>query len=267
MHVLFVALLAVSLSGCNAMSMWTQADAHFSSATISQAGNDVYSLSYSAGAHSVEVQAPAQRNTDANNRGVFWPSSEPALRDGESCARWSAEDRGRRVVPNIQEGLALRIRSNDEGSLDAITITRNMWGDVPWIFNVNLWHVADPHKPGLTNVTGANLQRVFGPEPSLPWRICGRVTGNQLSFVVWLDGRESRPRYGDATHGMVVTLPTRYVYAGTYGWYAGHLARGQSVTYDDLTVNGLPADLANGFVAIPRFVNDRWCDRMVLASS
>jgi hypothetical protein len=241
--------------------MWTQTDTHFTSATISQAGNDVYSLSYSPHAHSVQVSAPAEANTNSNNRGVFWPKNELALRDGESCARWSAEDGGHRVIPNIQEGLALRVRNNDDGSLDAITITRNVWGEVPWIFNVNLWHVGDPHKPGLQNLVGANLQQVFGPEPSLPWRICAKVAAKQLSFVVWLDGRESRPHYGDKTHGLVVTLPPNYVYAGTYGWYAGHLTRGQSVTYDGLTVNGLPADLAGGFVAVPRFDNDRWCAR------
>jgi hypothetical protein len=198
---------------------------------ISSVGHDTYAMTYVRSA--LQVNA-APTNTDHNNRALFWPAAQHTSRDGEVCAQWKTEDHATQIVPNIQEGLAFRVRNNADGSLDAITLTRNVWFDASWHFNVNLWHVVDTSRPGLTNMLGADLRSQFGNFPNLPWGICGKVMGRTLTFVVWRAGREAKPAYGSKTNGGTVTLPTNYVYRGNFGWYAGHLAKGQSVDFDEL---------------------------------
>jgi len=226
-----IALASVILGSCN---MWYVVDPHFTTATISTAHKDVFVLAYSSRSGSVDVSAPSV-NTDSNNRGAFWPAGQSPTRDGETCTRWKAEDHGTEVVANIQEGAALRVRTNRDGSVDAITVTRNVWFDGSWIFNVNMWHVTNTFDPGLTTVLGANLHAVFGKVPRLPWDICAKVEGSKLSFVVW-PSRQTRPAYGDVTHGGTVSLPSNEVYAGHFGNYVGHLAPGQSIDYDQMKV-------------------------------
>ncbi len=226
-----VALASVTLGGCN---MWYLVDRHFTAATIATAHKDVFVLSYDARTGTVDVSAPSV-NADSNNRGVFWPAGQHAARDGETCARWKDEDHATKVVANIQEGAALRVHTNRDGSLNAITVTRNVWLDGSWIFNVNMWHVDDTYHPGLTTVLGANLHAVFGNSPRLPWDLCAKVVGSRLSFVVW-PASQAKPAYGDATHSGTVTLPPNEVYAGYFGVYVGHLASGQSVDYDEMSV-------------------------------
>jgi hypothetical protein len=232
---LLVGVVAIVLAGCN---MWYRVDPYFTAATISTGQRDVFLLGYNATSGTVDVSAPAE-NTDSNNRGAFWPEGQTPTRDGETCARWKSENHGTNIAVNIQEGVALRVRNNVDGSLDAITVTRDVWLGAPWVFNVNMWHVVDTYHPGLTSVLGANLRSAFGNVPNLPWSICAKVVGAKLSFIVWARQNQPKPEYGDATHGGTVTLPSNYVYIGHIGWYAGHLAPGQSVDYDHLQVTPL----------------------------
>jgi hypothetical protein len=204
-------ILSLALTGCG---MWGSVDPSFSTAVLTrEPANDTYSLAYNAGTQAATVIADGA-NTGGNNRGVFWFSGQPAVQDAESCARWSAENGGSKVVPNIQEGAALRIRTNGDKS-PSYTL----------LGHVDLRPVFDP------SGDGAN------PAP-LPWGVCAKTVGSTLSFVAWLDGT-AKPAYGDTTHGGSVTLPPEYVYAGNYGWYIGHLSAGQSATFDHLIATAL----------------------------
>jgi hypothetical protein len=232
-------ILSLALTGCG---MWGSVDPSFSTAVLTrEPANDTYSLAYNAGTQAATIIADGA-NTGGNNRGVFWFSGQPAVQDAESCARWSAENGGSKVVPNIQEGAALRIRTNGDGSVNAVTVTRNMLYGAVWIFNEHIWNTNK--SPSYTLLGHVDLRPVFDPsgdgaDPApLPWGVCAKTVGSTLSFVAWLDGT-AKPAYGDTTHGGSVTLPPEYVYAGNYGWYIGHLSAGQSATFDHLIATAL----------------------------
>ena len=185
---------------------------------------------------SVEVSAPLG-NADSNNRGVFWSAGQTPSRDGETCAR-AGKPRimAHASPPTSKRERRCAVRKNADGSLDAITVTRNVWLDGSWIFNVNLWHVTDTYKPGLTTMLGANLHATLGDVPSLPWDMCAKVVGSKLSFIIWLSQRQAKPAYGDVDYGGTVTLPPNEIFVGQFGIYVGHLAPGQSVDYDQMRV-------------------------------
>lgn len=174
-------------------------------------------------------------NTSSNARGLFWPTGQTPMLDAESCARWQPETP---TTHYAQEGATLRVRTNPDGSTDAITVTKNIWFGAIWVFNEHTWNTAA--SPVLTIIGQFNLQSVFDPsgDPSrpapLPWDLCAKTIGATLSFVAWLDNTP-RPDYGDPKHGGSVTVPAAYVYPGQAGWYIGHLNPGQASVFDHRT--------------------------------
>ena len=229
-----IVLASVMLGGCN---MWYIVDPHFTAVTISTAHRDVFVLAYDARSCSVDVSAPSV-NTDSNNRGVFWPTRQHPVRDGETCARWTDEDHATKVAANIQEGAALRVRTNRDGSLDAITVTRNVWLD--GLVDLQREHVARHRHlpPGPHDGVGCKPARRLRGLPETPLEALRQGRRCQVELRRLAAGG-ARPAYGDATHGGTITLPPNEVFAGHFGVYVGHLAPGQSVDYDEMTVTGL----------------------------
>lgn len=237
--VLQAVILSLALSGCG---MWGAVDSSFSVATFTnEPANDTYSLAYNSGAGAVTITASSS-NTGGNNRGVFWPAAQTASQDGESCARWALENNSQTVTQNIQEGAALRVRTNGDGSVDAVTVTRNIYYGAVWIFNQHIWNTNQ--SPAFTLLGHVDLRPVFDPSGDvtrpapLPWDLCAKTVGSTLSFTAWLEGTP-KPAYGDATHGGSITVPANYVYPGNFGWYAGHMTAGQTVVFDHLTTTPL----------------------------
>jgi hypothetical protein len=233
-----VFVIAVLLAGCQ-YGIWNGWDPAFDVATLTlSAAGDSYKLTYQQPTDAVTVTAP-KTNKKEEGRGVFWPAGQAPLLDGESCARWNGENPSYPTKPGAlpaQEGAALRIRTNPDGSRDAITVTKNIFLGAIWIFNEHTWDT-NQKAPVFTQIGQVDLQPVFDPsgdvtKPSpLPWDLCAQVVGPTLSFVAWLDNTP-RPAYGDLTHGGSVQLPTRYVHPGQVGWYIGHLHPGQSALFD-----------------------------------
>jgi hypothetical protein len=221
------------LAGCQ-LGTWGSWDPAFNVATLTTSGSNAYQLSHDPSSDAVTITAPAT-NTDEGGRGVFWPSGQTAMLDGESCARWQGENP---AAPYAQEGAALRIRTNLDGSVDALTVTKNIWLGAIWIFNEHIWN--SNQSPAFTQIGHVDLRTVFDPSgdpmhPSpLPWDLCAKTVGPNLSFVAWLDG-SPRPAYGDTTHGGSVQVPATYVYPGQVGWYIGHLHPGQTSVFDHRT--------------------------------
>lgn len=230
--------LAVLLSGCQ-FGIWGAWDPAFDVATLTAAApGDSYSLTYHKPSDAVTVTAPAT-NTSEEGRGVFWPAGQTPMLNGESCARWNGENPSYPSDPGalpVQEGAALRVRTNPDGSRDAITVTKNIWLGAIWIFNEHTWDT-NQKPPVFTPIGQVNLQAAFDPsgdatKPSpLPWDLCAKVVGSTLSFVAWLDNGP-RPAYGDPTHGGSVQVPAAYIYPGQVGWYIGHLHPGQTAVFD-----------------------------------
>ena len=120
------------------------------------------------------------------------------------------------------------------GGTKAITITKNVWFDANWIFNVHVWDTSA--SPVATLIASFDLGSVLYPGGSYvpyPWSICARVIGNVVDFVVWPTG-SPQPSWGDPAYGGAVTLPPGFEDAGHAGWYAGHLQPGEHAGFQDL---------------------------------
>lgn len=213
---------------------WTPIAAGYEGAFITPEGNDVFGLAVSGTA--VRMKAPTT-NLGGNTRGLFWRSGAVATADQEVCATWASHSGDGR-----QEGVALRVRSS-QGRTRAITVTNNVAFGARWGFNV---HVMDSgSSTPYIKVGGYVLDDVFLPDgpgttrlPPHPWRMCARVVGSVVSFVVW-PTTHVEPAWDDARYGGSVTLPAGWGTAGKPGWYAGHLRPGESMVYDDLTTRAM----------------------------
>jgi hypothetical protein len=184
--------------------------------------NDDYGITVAGDA--VTAAAPAT-NEGGNTRLAFWPAGSPQTGDHQSCASWVEGDHA------AQQGIALRVRSTS-GRTTAITITKNVWFHVYWMFNVHVMDSGNTEQPftqiAAFNVSGAVL-REGSPAPG-PWRLCARVIGNEVSLKVWA-ADEAEPAWMDGIHGGGVLLPAGWDAPGAAGWYVGHLAPGSSTTY------------------------------------
>jgi hypothetical protein len=226
---------------------WTPLAAGYQGAFITPEGKDVFGLTVAGTA--VTMKAPTT-NTGGNTRAVFWREGAVDTADQEVCATWvshSGVDR--------QEGVALRVRSA-QGRTRAITVTNNVVYGARWGFNV---HVMDsgsstPH----IKIGGFLLEEVFRPDgpgttrlPPHPWRMCARVVGSVVSFIVW-PTTHAEPAWDDARYGGSVTLPTGWTAVGKPGWYAAHLRPGESMVYDDLTTRAMTGTAAAEPTVAPR---------------
>jgi len=183
------------------------------------------------------VDAPTA-NAGGNSRVMFWPAAEQPTADQESCAQWQGEGPSGLGFTD-QQGVALRI-STVNGVTRAISVTKNVYGSTNFVFNVHVW---DTSVPGVyTQIGSFNLRSVFVVGAALvpfPWDICAEAVGNTVSFEVWIDG-QPEPAFGNTINGGSVTLPAGYDVPGYAGWYAGHIAAGDSLYYDNLTTGPPP---------------------------
>jgi hypothetical protein len=176
----------------------------------------------------VSDSARTVKHEDWNRREVFRRPGARATKDQTSCATWSRES-----DPNVQEGLAVRIREGVSGRVRAVTLTKNTMFNVHSVLNVLTWdtaRLADPwQEVGQFDMAPALIDD--GLLRPFPWRVCLRAVGPRVSFKVWFPGVVAEPSWTDATYARSANLPRRFLAAGRPGWYVGHLPKGGSVTY------------------------------------
>ena len=179
----------------------------------------------------VNISAP-RTNLHGDSRLVVWPTGQAPFREQQVCATWASQSP---AMGQIQEGIALRI-SEAGGVTRAITITKNVFGDVNWLFDVHTWNTATP---GVFTLLGQyDLSRALvanGRLAPFPWHICARVIERNLAFKVWPNG-QAQPPWGSTTHGGAITLPRGWGYPGNAGIYIGHLKPGNSAAYSSIAV-------------------------------
>lgn len=214
--------------GCRTTVISATVDSSLARTVLTPDWYDSYGLSVSAAG---TVAFAPTTNTGRNTRVAFRRIADPPARDQQSCATWTSQS----DAVN-QQGAALRVISLP-GMRRAITITKNIYYGVNWIFNVHLWDTRA--SPGFTQIAAFDLRSVFGANGqvrSLPWSLCARVIGDVVSFVAWL-GSGARPAWNDVTHGGSVRLPPGWSYVGSAGWYIGHLRPGDTATFTNPTVS------------------------------
>jgi hypothetical protein len=191
--------------------------------------NDTYGLTLADGV--VTASAP-ETNTGGNTRIAFWRVADQPSTDQQTCATWvNAQSRLQ------QQGAALRVRSAN-GRTTAITVTDNIFYLARWAFNV---HVMDSAaQPVFRQIASFDLGEAFRTAPGAftvwpyPWRMCARVVGDTLSFIVW-PLTVPEPAWNDPRYGGSVRLPAGWGQPGIPGWYVGHLEPGDSVGFTDMT--------------------------------
>ncbi len=212
-------------------------------AVLTPDGTDGYN--FDAEANTVTVSAPPQ-NQGGNLRTVFWKSDAAVERNATTCATWARES-----SDLLQQGAALRISPRPDGSVRAITLTKNVYPYGSWIFNVHVWDSASGRMQGLASISLEPALSIPGSPPimqPLPWRVCARVEGSTLRFKAWRLA-EREPAWGDRRSGGSVKLPRDAPASGYTGWYAGHLHAGMTATYTDLDVAPVISAAAPGAVA------------------
>lgn len=195
--------------------------------------------------------------TEGNVREVFWRTTTPWSHDQQVCTTWddvtdaSTVDKLHALTLDdvSQPGLALRIaKTTDGGAYRAITITQNIWAGGLWLFWVDTWDTtpnADPNHEAFTGVAMFDLSSSVGSLTANsttmappPWHICARLTGSQLSFMVWA-GANPQPSWDDPVLVHTAQLPEGWDYWGYAGGYAGHVHAGKSLTLSGMTVAAL----------------------------
>lgn len=208
-------------------------------AVLTADGTDGYT--FRPAQNTVMVRAPKQ-NSSGNLRDVFWSADAPVQRDATTCATWSTASSGQ-----LQQGAALNIAQRADGSVQAITVTKNVFPTGSWVFNVHVWDSATARMEMLKSFDLESTLSVPGDPPvlvPLPWRVCARTEGSVLRFKAWRVA-DGEPRWGDARFGGAVLLPPTAPTAGYAGWYAGHLQAGMSAIFADLRVEpGVPAPVS-----------------------
>lgn len=179
-------------------------------------------------ADTIRATAP-QTNRGQNTRVVFARINEREGVDEQACITWSSQSH-----QIDQQGVALRIHEVASGGTSAITVTKNIWMGANWIFNVHVWNPNTT--PEYTAIAQFDLSAAFrsgNAAAALPWRICARAVGPEVSFSVWPLARP-RPAWTDAAYGGSVSLPPGYEEPGVAGSYIGHLRPGDSASFTAL---------------------------------
>lgn len=182
-----------------------------------------------------DVSAPTS-NTSTNLRRAVVLTSTPLSVDQQACATWPGPSGS-----GIQPGLVLRAELAPSYTR-AIMVTNNVLFGARTGFNV---HVADSRtQPPYTLVGQVTLPDSVGPDPfhqePLPWRLCARVQARHLELKVWPTANVAgEPAWNDPTYTRAVTVPANWVIAGQPGVYVGHLARGESTRFRDLSAGAI----------------------------
>jgi hypothetical protein len=222
--------LCVALVASCAAAAITPLDASLRAGILTPEGSDTYGLTVANGV--LTAAAPAT-NRGANTRVAFWQGADPASTDQQTCSTWVDAHSDFQ-----QQGAALRVRSV-AGRTTAITVTNNIYFGARWAFNV---HVMDSGAARPFHQIGAfDLSTVFRPGgpttvavPPYAWRMCARVVGDTVSFIVWPLGHPE-PAWDDPRYGGSVVLPAGWHRSGNPGWYVGHLEPGTSVGFTDMS--------------------------------
>ncbi len=188
------------------------------------------SLSFDAAPDRIQAIAAAS-NSHTNMRSVFWWSDAPVETDATSCATWTDE-----AGTLTQPGAALHLTEGPRGSVQAITVTKNIYFGGPWIFNIHVWDSDTGRMDRLDSVPVRSLL-VDNDEARvrpLPWRLCARTRGSELSFKVWPTA-SAEPPWDDSRFGGTIALPADAPASGASGWYIGHMSPGTVSTFSDLT--------------------------------
>lgn len=213
-------------------------------ATITPDGDDHYVIERLTDGFS--VRSP-ESNVGGNLRIAVIDPAAPVLVDQQSCLDWHG--------PSgwiIQDGVVLRARVGTDRT-QAVMVSNNIFFAARQAFNV---HMVD------TN--GLNDQGT-GPGPNvhpkiaafdmkagvgdllegkpLPWRICARVIGRELTVKVWsVPSFSQEPSWSDPVYAQRVTLPEQSVYPGQPGAYVGHIKPGEHTEFRHLVAGPVPAE-------------------------
>jgi len=233
--VVLAAFLAVTLSGCG---LWPKAGGVRSSQTGSlactnRATPDCSGYTY-ANPRPGTVVVTAPNSSAINNREFFWSPSSPIGTDLTVCATFVS---GQGLD---QQGIVLRLHALPNGRVSGITVTRNVWMGAFDVFNYHIWNTeADPSNP--FTQFASTIVPPLPVDPALyPLNMCARTvtSSNHVQFVVWANG-QAMPAWGSALQGGEAAIPASAPPAGLGGWFAGHLFPGTSMTYANLSVDGV----------------------------
>jgi len=228
--------IGLMASSCLYSSVITPLDPRLEAFPISDNRPDSYGVAVDGDAI---VTTAAATNTGGNGRILVWPRGEEPRADQEVCATWRST-----TFEFSQQGIALRLRF-DNGLGQAILITKNVWAQTYWNINVSQWRASDAPQ-AVTLLHQFDLSEALGRGETLaplPWRMCARVVGATVGFVVWPLAQD-RPAWNDPRHSGEVPVPDDLMAPGVGGWFVGHLQPGQGLVYDDLSVGAPEPDPA-----------------------
>ena len=205
----------------------------YGSATLTQmlsssGVGDTYAISATATSSSVLASSHIAQG---NDRVVYFPAGEPQVSNEQSCATWTVQSPTQQQGSSIQEGLALRV-ATDDGVTRAITVTKNIYGRYYNQINVHTWSTAQ--WPPFHYVGGLNIGPYLASSKgqNLPLNICARVVGSSLQLETWVAG-STPPAWGTPRQGVTVQLPSGWGYPGSVGWYAGHFPSNGALNYSN----------------------------------
>jgi hypothetical protein len=208
-------------------------DPAFRGLVVTPERRDAYSVD---GERDATVVA-APTNTGLDTRMSFVRRADPVARDEQSCATWTNQGAGWN-----QQGAVLRARELPDGTRRGVLVTKNIWMNAHWIFNVHVWDTStfEVFQP-IAHFDLAETFRPGGQVLPLPWSMCARVVGEVVSFIVW-PANGPRPAWNDPRYGGSVRLPAGWSEPGRAGWYAGHLGPGHAVGLSGLDAGPVEPD-------------------------
>jgi hypothetical protein len=209
----FLGFTAVALGACNAV--------------VSNNGTPYSYANPSTG--TVVVTAPPTSGT--NQREFFWDGGNPTEADSTVCATF-ASGQG-----NDQQGIVLRLHWSPNNTT-GIDVDRNIFLGAYNDFNYHTWSTAngDPSSSQFANTV---LPALPVAPAVYPLNMCARTQGDVIQFVVWLPG-QAQPVWGNPTWGGQATIPAGAPTSGQGGLFAAHLTPGTSMTYTNVSVDGVP---------------------------
>lgn len=228
-----VVVVVLVLAGVSVLSFPSEGSASPSPDPVVRAwiptpdGSDGYAIDARPDAITVSAN-PGNRG--GNLRAILWPEHGPVVADATECVTWS-----RASSPTVQEGVALRVAPQPDGTVTAVTVTKNVFVGLNWSFNVHVWDGTGVGREIGYFVLESAFREPAGGRPArpLPWRMCVRTRGDLLEVLVW-PLADPAPRWGDPRYGGTLRLPASVAPRGVSGWFVGHVGPGMSVEYTDL---------------------------------